>query len=109
MRLLMIVALGLGSGPAAAAEDPIDPPSATICGDGIVDATEACDDGSTGGGSTGGDGPADGDGCSATCTIELPPPPPPICGNGIVELGEQCDDGNDNNIDGCSNSCLVQT
>jgi len=27
------------------------------------------------------------------------------CGNGIVEAGEVCDDGNQNNNDGCTNSC----
>ncbi len=125
MRLLMIVALGLGSGPAAAAEDPIDPPSATICGDGIVDATEACDDGSTGGGSTGGDGPADGDGCSATCTIEPgyacdPSGCAPICGDGLRVGAEACDDGvattgggtfgdgRPASGDGCSATCTIE-
>jgi len=27
------------------------------------------------------------------------------CGNGIRELNEQCDDGNQNNFDGCTNTC----
>ncbi len=29
----------------------------------------------------------------------------PRCGNGVVEPGEQCDDGNDDNRDGCCNTC----
>ncbi len=28
------------------------------------------------------------------------------CGNGLVEAGEQCDDGNQDNNDGCCNTCL---
>jgi cysteine-rich repeat protein len=61
-----------------------------ICGDGIVDAGESCDDGNTN----------DGDGCSSTCQEELSQ-----CGNSIVEGSEQCDDGNVNDGDECSNSC----
>ena len=60
------------------------------CGNGRVEAGEACDDGNT----------ADGDGCSASCSIE------PRCGNGRVEPPEQCDDGNTTSGDGCSASCV---
>ncbi|MDD9954197.1 MAG: DUF4215 domain-containing protein [Candidatus Woesearchaeota archaeon] len=60
------------------------------CGDGRVNATEACDDGNT----------VDGDGCSATCQVESG-----RCGNGIVESGEQCDDNNIVSGDGCSATC----
>src|SRR5262245_40281297 len=49
----------------------------TYCGDGTVDAGEACDDGNF----------ANGDACSAACTL-------PACGNGVVEGTEECDDGN---------------
>lgn len=31
-----------------------------------------------------------------------------ICGNGVVETGEACDDGNDNEADGCTNTCIVR-
>lgn len=39
--------------------------AAPVCGDGSRDTTEQCDDGNT----------RSGDGCSATCQIEVPPPP----------------------------------
>ncbi len=29
------------------------------------------------------------------------------CGNGILESGEECDDGNEDNNDGCCNTCLL--
>jgi cysteine-rich repeat protein len=67
-----------------------------VCGNGTVEAGEQCDDGNT----------ADGDGCSASCTIETAPLPE--CGNGIVEPGEQCDDGNTTRGDGCSASCTTE-
>ncbi len=34
---------------------------------------------------------------------------PPFCGNGRLEAGEQCDDGNANDNDVCSNDCLLGT
>ncbi|HVK72130.1 MAG TPA: Ig-like domain-containing protein, partial [Kofleriaceae bacterium] len=43
--------------------------STNVCGDGVRLGTEACDDDNT----------DDGDGCSATCTIEVP------CGNGTLD------------------------
>ncbi|MBI5461320.1 MAG: DUF4215 domain-containing protein [Gammaproteobacteria bacterium] len=63
------------------------------CGNGILTVPdEQCDDGNN----------VDGDGCSATCTIE------PMCGDGIVNAGEACDDGNNMNGDGCSSSCTIE-
>ncbi len=41
------------------------PPADPVCGNGAVEAGEQCDDGNT----------ASGDGCSATCRIEVRPPP----------------------------------
>ena len=78
-------------------DDTPPPPPPPVCGNGILEAGEACDDGNT----------AAGDGCSATCTIE-PPPPPPVCGNGILEAGEDCDDGNNSDGDGCSATCCIE-
>ena len=73
------------------------PPPPPVCGNGILEPGEQCDDGNL----------VNGDGCSSTCTIETPPPPP-VCGNGIVEAGEQCDDGNLINGDGCSCTCTLE-
>jgi len=76
-----------------------------VCGDGIVDSPEECDDGNT----------ASGDGCSAVCTIEDPLITPPpllyegVCGDGIVNAGEQCDDGNTVSGDGCSAVCRIES
>ena len=62
-----------------------------VCGNGLTDTGEQCDDGNT----------ISGDGCSANCTIER-------CGNGIVDQGEECDDGNLVNGDGCSSICKTE-
>lgn len=91
------------------------------CGNGVVEAGEACDDGN-------GD---DGDSCLSTCvearcgdgfierTVELCDPggvdggagctsncTVPTCGNGTVEGLEQCDDGNFVDTDACPSRCL---
>lgn len=66
------------------------PPAAPECGDGLVEGTEACDD-----------GPDNGDerGCTAACALAA-------CGDGLVREGvEACDDGNVAGADGCSPSC----
>ncbi|HEY0477235.1 MAG TPA: TonB family protein [Kofleriaceae bacterium] len=44
-------------------EGPAAPPPAPVCGNGVVEAGEQCDDGNTAGG----------DGCSATCRIVIKP------------------------------------
>ncbi len=67
----------------------------SVCGNGVVESGEQCDDDNT----------VNGDGCSASCQVE---PPLPVCGNGVVESGEQCDDDNTVNGDGCSASCQVE-
>jgi len=60
-----------------------------ICGNGILDPLELCDDGNTNAG----------DGCAANCGLER-------CGNGFVDgAGEQCDDGDNDNSDACTNIC----
>jgi cysteine-rich repeat protein len=76
------------------------------CGDGILDATEECDDGNLN----------NGDGCDQYCNLEIYP----ACGNGIIEAGEQCDWTNFNNktctslgfVSGvlrCTSSCTLNT
>jgi cysteine-rich repeat protein len=62
----------------------------TVCGDGIVDPGETCDDGNNN----------DSDGCPNRCF-------PHECGDGIVDAGEACDDGNTNNTDACRNNCTI--
>ncbi len=64
-----------------------------ICGNGILEGNEVCDDGNN----------VDGDGCSANCLSDE------SCGNGLVELNEECDDGNNNNGDGCDSTCNYET
>ena len=71
-----------------------------ICGDGILELTEQCDDGNN----------APGDGCSPACTEEAGFMCNTIsqCGNGMLDFGEQCDDGNTIPGDGCDN-CATET
>jgi cysteine-rich repeat protein len=68
---------------------------ATVCGDGVVEQGEVCDDGNT----------SDGDGCSQTCMSTE------TCGNNVVDVvnGEDCDDGNHLDHDGCSSNCRTET
>lgn len=62
-----------------------------VCGDGVTQGAEACDDGNN----------ASGDGCSATCE----PEDTGECGDGALDSGEVCDDGNLLGGDGCSAAC----
>ena len=95
-----------------------------LCGNGVPDAGEQCDDGASNSDTEPdacrtdcsspwcGDGVTDGgeecddgngipsDGCELDCTFTR------ICGNNIVEPGEECDDGNPFSGDGCSDVCL---
>lgn len=68
---------------------------APFCGDGFVDPHEQCDDGNSLGG----------DGCSASCLVEIPPA---VCGDHHVDVGEECDDGNTQSGDGCSSTCGME-
>jgi cysteine-rich repeat protein len=66
-----------------------------ICGNGIVEAFEECDDGNV----------DSCDGCSDTCQNEG-------CGNGTVECGEECDDAaanSDTTPDACRTDCTNPT
>ena len=63
-----------------------------LCGNGVVDVGEVCDDGNQ----------TSGDGCRGDCKkIE-------VCGDGELDVGEQCDDGNHNPADGCD-ACRLTT
>lgn len=93
-----------------------------LCGDGVVDPGEACDDGietklcdsdctavacgdarvNAAAGEECDDGNVDdADGCTATCKVTG-------CGDGILAMGEECDDGNKADGDGCTASCLFE-
>jgi cysteine-rich repeat protein len=64
---------------------------AGVCGDGVVDPGEACDDGNA----------DDTDACTSACVAA-------VCGDGIVQAGvEACDDGNQVDDDVCLNSCAL--
>ena len=65
-----------------------------VCGDGVIEGDEVCDDGNL----------VSGDGCSADCRSHE------TCGNGIVDaaIGEQCDDGNATGGDGCGSYCTFE-
>ena len=67
-----------------------------VCGNGVVEGTEQCDDGDT----------VPCDGCSADCADESGP----VCGDGTVNqaCGEQCDDGNTDAGDGCDGNCMSE-
>ena len=77
-----------------------------ICGNGITEGSEVCDDNNT----------VNGDGCSAACSVETgytctgsPSVCAATCGDGIKAGGESCDDHNTTNGDGCSAACAVET
>ncbi|MDY0003809.1 MAG: DUF4215 domain-containing protein [Polyangia bacterium] len=63
-----------------------------LCGNGVVDKGEQCDDGNR----------ISGDGCSEGCLRES------FCGNSLVERGEECDDGNNRGGDGCNSMCQLE-
>jgi cysteine-rich repeat protein/Cys-rich repeat protein len=94
-----------------------------LCGDGVLDSSEQCDDGNN----------VNGDGCSSFCAVEGVedcvdwldndadglidctdadcagnPSCASFCGDGVLSNGEQCDDGNNQNGDGCSSICTVE-
>lgn len=104
-------------------------PVGTVCGNGVTDPGEACDDGNviSGDGCRGdclgrevcGDGRVDldehgvklevcddgntasGDGCAADCQSEE------VCGNFVVDVNEDCDDGRDGGHE-CNTGCKLK-
>lgn len=67
-------------------------PNTAVCGNGIVENNEQCDDGNV----------IDGDSCTSACLVNA------VCGNGLIELGEDCDDGNLLAGDGCGPNCRIE-
>jgi fibro-slime domain-containing protein len=97
-----------GSATADAADADIpdaapDAPTPSVCGDGLVEGDEECDDGAL----------VPGDGCGASCFLEpgyeCPVAgkacTPTLCGDGLKRGTEQCDDGNNDWADGCTSLC----
>ena len=84
----------------ASFDDSADPPPDgfyydPVCGNGVLEDIEECDDGNT----------VSGDGCSDLCTAEEGFANSSICGNYIVEPGEECDEGNPPVLESCSPDC----
>lgn len=65
----------------------------TDCGDGFVDAGEECDDGANNSDTLP-------DACRTDCTLAR-------CGDGVVDSGEECDDGFTFDGDGCESDCML--
>lgn len=81
--------------------------SSTTCGNGTIDTGETCDDKNANAG----------DGCSASCEVELGWQCPNVgmpcmrqvyCGDGYVDAPETCDDANSTPGDGCSGTCQLE-
>jgi cysteine-rich repeat protein len=66
----------------------------TLCGDGLIDQGEECDDGTD-------NSDTIADACRTNCRQAH-------CGDGILDSGEGCDDGNEADGDGCSSGCIVE-
>lgn len=78
----------------AGCKDPrvsLPPDELALCGDGLIDPEEGCDDGNL----------VDGDGCSGSCADEA------LCGDGVLDPGEACDEGVGNDDLGllCTSLC----
>jgi fibro-slime domain-containing protein len=73
----------------------------TVCGDGVREGAEACDDHNT----------IDGDGCASSCTLEPDCSSGTCasrCGDGVKLPREACDDGNTSDGDGCAGDCTIE-
>jgi fibro-slime domain-containing protein len=84
-------------------------PPPAVCGNGVIEFGENCEDGNT----------DSGDGCSSKCVQEdgwqCPTPPMTgkctlivICGDGKIQGTEACDDGNKMAGDGCGADCTLE-
>jgi cysteine-rich repeat protein len=68
------------------------PQAIALCGNGVLDGGEACDDGNT----------LNGDYCSSDCATITG-----FCGDNIMQTNEACDDGNLTDGDGCQADCTI--
>ncbi|MEM6993039.1 MAG: DUF4215 domain-containing protein [Myxococcota bacterium] len=72
-------------------ESAADGMAGPVCGDGVVDDGEQCDDGND----------VNEDACKADCTTN-------VCGDGFVDPAtEECDDANAEDGDGCLTGCVL--
>lgn len=82
-----------------------------VCGDGVTDSDETCDDGAGAPlACTYGDSPPLTQVCNATCDGNTDCTSPEFCGDGVLQAGqsEECDDGNTTPGDGCSATCTTE-
>lgn len=76
-----------------------------VCGDGVIDDGEACDDSNIETEISMTKMPPlmyEATACIDDCSLVLA-----LCGNGTVDAGEACDDGNKDSYDDCTTSCAV--
>jgi cysteine-rich repeat protein len=79
-----------------------------VCGDGVKEGTEACDDGNKVTETTCDVRDGACTSCNAYCTVQHIIYGPK-CGDGTMDVGyETCDDGNEVSGDGCSETCQVE-
>ncbi|HBU48363.1 MAG TPA: hypothetical protein DEB46_08640 [Myxococcales bacterium] len=82
-----------GADPGGGGEEDAGPAAnQPVCGDGVREGSEECDDGNR----------RNGDGCTSRCRIQAEP----ACGDGNVDRLEECDDGNTDPTDGCTDECF---
>ena len=122
LSCLMVSAGFFGCDEGSSGVTPLPSEQSPVCGNGLVEDGESCDDGNAN----------SGDGCSAECNVEpgyvcyregmpcelkstdpeppnpKPNPGPIVCGDGTRQGTEECDDGNTENGDGCSSECTVE-
>lgn len=79
----------------ARVDSAVDGAADPVCGDGVIEGTEACDDGLE-------NSDIAPDACRSDCTL-------PRCGDAVRDLqrGEACDDGNTDDGDGCGADCAI--
>jgi cysteine-rich repeat protein len=98
-RWLLVLALALPLLSCDTQDDPDDdsdpdPDPDPICGDGVLDEGEECDDGEA-------NSDTEPDACRTLCVL-------PWCGDGVTDSGEACDDGTPWGGDGCTPVCTVE-
>src|SRR5688572_16328306 len=63
----------------------VAPEDVDLCGDGVIERDEWCDDGND----------VEDDYCTNRCTLNE-------CGDAVAQSGEECDDGNSSDTDACT-------